>query len=116
MAEEDGALKEVYVDGNLLRESLAQAGIDEDKLKSTMPEVAESLGEALATNGEARIPIEDYAAHIVGTPVEQAILDHLRTTPEGMTYAEAQVYFQEQQDDFIKQAEALVSLNEPVLS
>lgn len=116
MAEEDGALKEVYVDGKLLRESLAQAGIDEDKLKSTMPEVAESLGEALATNGEARIPVEDYATHIVGTPVEQAILDHLRTTPTGMTYAEAQVYFQEQQDDFIKQAEALVNLNEPVLT
>lgn len=116
MADENGAIKEVFVDAKLLNETLGQAGIDKDKLAADMPEVAESLNEALVTNGEVRIPIEDYATHIVGTPVESAIIDHLRTTPDGMTYAESQVFFQQQQEDFIKQAEALVNLNEPVLT
>ena len=40
-----------------------------------------------------KISTADYATHIAGTPLGEAILPNLRTDPEGMTYREMQDHY-----------------------
>lgn len=89
---EDGHLSDVYVDAKTLDDAFAQSGVTRADLDRTIPEVAQQLHEALQTNGDVRIPVADYATHIAGGPIDQAILPHLKAEPEGMTYKEGQDY------------------------
>ena len=93
---EDGNLKEVYVDANTLTNALNQSGVTDADLQATMPDVLAQLHEASQTNGDVRIPVADYATHIAGGPIDEAILPHLKTDPEGKTYTEAQAAYQGQ--------------------
>ena len=93
-AAEDGPVPAVYVDGRALAESLHQAGIGTDELNAKLPSMAEQLPEALATGGQVRIPVEDFATHIAGGPLQAPLMQHLRTSPEGMTHAESQAFYQ----------------------
>jgi predicted GNAT family acetyltransferase len=106
---EDGNLSDVYVDGKTLADVLHQSGVSENEINRKMPEVAQQMGEAAKTNGEVRISLADYATYVAGTDVEKGIIDHLRASPEGMTYTEAQQFYQSQKDDLSKQAEKLMS-------
>ena len=93
---EDGHLKEVYVDAKTLTNALNQSGVTDADLQATMPDVLAQLHEASQTNGDVRIPVADYATHIAGGPIDEAILPHLKTDPEGKTYTEAQAAYQGQ--------------------
>lgn len=106
---EDGNLSDVYVDGKVLSGVFNQSGITEDELRRKMPELVQQLGEAVKTNGEVRISLADYATYVAGTDVEKGLLDHLRASPEGMTYTEAQQFYKGQKDDLTKQAEKLMA-------
>jgi GNAT superfamily N-acetyltransferase len=106
---EDGNLSDVYIDGKTLANVLNQSGVSEQEINRKMPEVAQQLGEAAKTNGEVRISLADYATYIAGTDVEKGIIEHLRASPDGMTYTEAQQFYQSQKDDLSKQAEKLMS-------
>jgi hypothetical protein len=106
---EDGNLSDVYVDGKTLANVLNQSGVSEQEIQRKMPEVAQQLGEAAKTNGEVRISLADYATYVAGTDVEKGIIDHLRASPDGMTYTEAQQFYQGQKDDLSKQAEKIMA-------
>jgi hypothetical protein len=106
---EDGNLSDVYVDGKVLGDVLNQSGINMLELGKKMPEVAQQLAEAQKTNGEVRISLADYATYVAGTDVEKGIIDHLRASPDGMTYTEAQQFYQSQKEDLSKQAATLMS-------
>ena len=112
---EDGQ-SDVYVDGAILGEVLNQSGIPQDQIAAAMPEVAQQLMEAQKTGGEVRISLADYATYIAGTPAEKGIIDHLRASPEGMTYTEAQQFYQSQKEDLSKQAEKIMAENTKVLT
>ena len=96
-ATDDGQLREVYVDANKFAEVLNQSGVTLPELQRTMPDVAAQLAEAAQTKGDIRIPVEDYATHIAGGKVDQALLPHLKVEPEGMTYAQSQAHIEGQQ-------------------
>lgn len=87
----EGNLPAVFVEGDRLAGALQQSGVDPALLERTMPGVAAQLAEARATKGDVRIPTEDLLAHIAGTPLEPALLDHLKSDPDAMTYGEAKV-------------------------
>jgi predicted GNAT family acetyltransferase len=106
---EDGNLSDVYVDGKVLNDVFNQSGITEDELMRKMPEVVQQLGEAMKTNGEVRISLADYATYVVGTDAEKGLLNHLRASPEGMTYTEAQEFYKTQKDGMTKDAEKLMA-------
>lgn len=82
-------LDAVYVNGTKLNEAFAQA-----KIEPTSG-IAAQMQEALATGGDVRIPVADYATHIAGTDVEKAILPEMKASPDGMTYREGQAFYQD---------------------
>ncbi|AQW29130.1 hypothetical protein JK151_08845 [Ralstonia syzygii subsp. celebesensis] len=93
-AAQDGPVPAVYVDGTQLADALHQGGVGMDRLTELMPDVAKQLPEALSTGGQVRIPVEDFATHIAGSPLQDTLMPHLRTDPEGMTQAESEAFFQ----------------------
>src|SRR3569623_406987 len=105
---DDGQLNEVYIDGKTFGDVLNQSGVTPDQLAKTLPDVAEQLREALATGGDVRIPVSDYATHIAGGPVDVGILPHLKTTPDGMTYQQGQEFYQGQKKAMEEQAAKIV--------
>ncbi len=84
---DDSNLDAVYVDGVKLSEAFAQS-----EVKPT-PELAQGIKEALATGGDVRIPIADYATHLAGTDLEKAILPDMKASSDGMTMKEGQDFF-----------------------
>lgn len=91
---DDGHLQDVYIDAKELQNALNQSGVDQTALASRLPELAGQMHEALQLNGDVRIPVADYATHIAGGPIDAVILPHLKGQADGMTYKEAQEYFQ----------------------
>ena len=106
---EDGNLAHVYVDAKTFAQSLDKAGITADELKTKMPEVAAQMVEALHTQGDVKIPTADYATHIAGGPLDADLLQHLKTDPEGKTYAEAKQFYQDQAEKMKETAAQVVA-------
>lgn len=106
---EDSDLKEVFVDGAVLQNALAQAPIEvQEKFAKDMPEVVRQVGEAEGTDGFVRVPVEDYATHIAGTELDATILPNLKTEVEGLTYAQAQEQVKGQTEQMKAEAEQLL--------
>ncbi len=107
--------KGLFVDAHELNRILTAHEITAGELNQTMPDVAAQLqsamGEMGPTNGLVRIPIEDFATHIAGSPLEEPLLQHFRVTPEGGTVAESEAYHQGQVGDLKAQAERLTVKN-----
>lgn len=105
---EDGHLATVYVDAETFLQSMQQAGVSAVDVQRTMPDVVAQIKEATETKGFITIPAEDYATHIAGGKLDQALLPHLKTDPEGKTYAEAQQFYQEQAEKMKEAAAGMV--------
>lgn len=104
---DSGQAPDLYVDAKTLADSLDQAGVTVEMLKQTMPDVAEKMKGALVTLGDVRIPMADFAAHIAGSPLGEALLPHMKTDPEGITYAQGQEYQQRLSTELEGQAKNL---------
>jgi hypothetical protein len=107
-ANADGPVQNVYVDGATLANALNQTGVKIGDVEATMPRVAQQLPEALATGGDVSIPVEDFATHIAGGPMQDVLMPHLKTDPDGMTQQQAQEFYQSHVDTF-KQAQETAS-------
>ena len=92
---EDGHLDNVFVEGRSFAQALDKAGITPDEVRELMPSLASQMNEAMQTDGYVRIPTEDYLTHIAGTKFDAELLQHLKTDPDGMTYADAQKFYEE---------------------
>lgn len=88
-ASEGGPVTDVYIDADVLN----QSGVA-DQVLSASPTAAAQYQEAVATGGQIRIPIDEYATHIAPQEYAQQLLDDLRLQPEDMTRREAQTYAQ----------------------
>jgi hypothetical protein len=108
-ANADGPVQNVYVDGTTLANALNQSGVKIGDVEATMPRVAQQLPEAMATGGDVSIPVEDFATHIAGGPLQDALMPHLKTDPEGMTQLQAQEFYQSHVESFGKAAEGVVA-------
>ncbi|CAB3624721.1 GNAT family N-acetyltransferase [Achromobacter pestifer] len=86
----DGPVQDVYIRA----EDLAQSGVDVAQLAQVSPAVAAQYEQALATGGDVRIPVDEYATRVAGTDLSQSMLPFLKTEPAGMTQAEAQEFMQ----------------------
>jgi Large polyvalent protein associated domain 22 len=96
-------LDAVWVSGRALSEAFAQSKIDIEKL----PGLREQMGEAVATGGDVRIPVADFATHIAGTDLEKSILPELKAAPDGMTYREGQAFYQDATKQLTERAQKL---------
>ncbi len=95
-ATEDGPVQDVFVDARTFESALAQSGMTHEQLAATVPEVAEQLAAAVPHDGDVRIAVEDYATHVAGSKLDEALQPHLRVgDPEAMSLADAQRFHQE---------------------
>lgn len=104
----DGTQAEaVYIEAQKLVEVLEQSGLDEQQIIEALPSLQETLGEAMATNGDVRIPIEEFAAR--AEKLAPGLIPHLRIDPDDMSQAEAETYMQSAQESMAAEAEAIVA-------
>ena len=86
----EGPVQDFYIDA----QTLAQSGLGE-KLAAVSPSVAAQLSQALATNGQVRIPLDEYASRIAPTDMAQQLADHIRVDdPNAMNRQEATQFLQ----------------------
>lgn len=91
-AAEDGPVADVY----LSAATLNQSGLDLAAIADLSPSIAAQFNDALATGGDIRIPVEEFAASLSTPEIAPALIPHLRTDPSAMTQAEATTYMQSQ--------------------
>lgn len=109
MAAEAGAPPEIRFDARTLGEALNQAGLD---INTVLPSAAEQMQEALTTGGEVTVPIGEFAANVIGTPLEQSLQQHARIGENELSQFEAQEaakqaekFLQEQAQRVVEQAQ-----------
>jgi hypothetical protein len=105
-ATKDGDVQDVYIDA----QTLAQSGVVE-QLAQVSPAIAEQYNDALQAGGSVRIPLDEYAAHIAGTDLNQGLIDHIKLDPNGLTFAESAAYQQTYQAEFNAQMERVFTEN-----
>ena len=82
MADETGgAPSAVYIDARTLGEVLSQSGMTPEQLNELLPNTVSQLQDAIAQNGTVAIPTGELLAAAPGTPLEQGLLPHLRSSP-----------------------------------
>lgn len=108
VAQEDGVIENVYVNPK----DLAQSGISLEALAQASPSVAEQVRVAIETGGDIKLPVSEYATHLAGTELGQAMVDHLKTNPLGMSRAEAKEFMQGQMDSLRADVEKTLSEQE----
>ncbi|OAE72609.1 hypothetical protein A7J71_11355 [Achromobacter insolitus] len=104
----DGPVQDVYIRA----EDLAQSGVDVAQLAQVSPAVAAQYEQALATGGDVRIPVDEYATHVAGTDLSQSMLPFLKTDPAGMTQAEAQEFMQNRGEQLRAEVEQIMAERE----
>lgn len=104
----DGPVQDVYIRA----EDLAQSGVDIAQLAQVSPAVAAQYEQALATGGDVRIPVDEYAARVAGTDLSQSMLPFLKTDPAGMTQAEAQEFMQNRSEQLRAEVEQVMAERE----
>lgn len=103
----ESAPKEVRFDGRTLADTLAQSGIDEVHLSQIMPSAVPQLQEAIATGGEVSVPIGEFTS-IIGTDLEQTLLEHARVGENELSQAEAKEA-SSQAEEFLRDQAASVA-------
>lgn len=109
---ESSPVQDVYINAQTFAQMAQDAGVTEQQI----PEgIREQLPEALATGGDIRIPIAEFAAQIAPTQYAQGLIDHLKTDPLGMSRAEAQVFMQTQMEEMQAEVEKTMAASENAL-
>jgi hypothetical protein len=80
----------VYIDAD----KLAQSGFL-DKLSEVSPAVREQYQGAVTSGGMVAIPLDEYATSIAPTDMGAALMQDLRTDPNGMSMSEQQEYLKD---------------------
>lgn len=109
-----------YVDGQAFAEVLRQTdaaateqgrGLEisaGDKLDRVIPGLQQRIADAAARGEDVVIPTALIGSHIAGTEIYQPLVPHLRLDPEAMSFAEAQV-FRQQERQRTTEAESILT-------
>lgn len=88
--ESGAAPTDLYISAEALNAAIEQAKIDPATLP---PSIAAQMIEAGVSGGDVTIRTSEFASTLAGTAAGNALLPHLRTTPEGMSATEAQAFY-----------------------
>jgi hypothetical protein len=95
IAESGQTPTELYIDAEVLANTLNQSGIDIETLRQVAPSAVAQL-EAHVPGADVRVPVAEFAA--AGPEITTALLDHLRDAPDAMSRAEAKEYLKTEGD------------------
>lgn len=104
-ADENGAPSHVYINGQVLAQTLQQAGIN----PGAMPLVAAALPEAIQLNKDVALPIGEVTAALSGTGLEQALIPNVKFEVNGPTVQEAQQVFEQQSQILREEADKAIA-------
>lgn len=100
--EEGDAPTQFFIDPATLVNSLNQSGVTMAELEAMAPTVAAQL--QAPTGGDIRVPVSEFL--LAGEELTVPLIDHLRTSEDAMTRAEAQEYIKTQGDSIRADVEA----------
>jgi len=86
---------EVYIEAREFAKYFQELGVDPRQVASEIPGVAEQFDEAVASGGDLRMTMGDYASKIAATEHHAALSKHIRTDPDDPTPAQAEKFEQE---------------------
>lgn len=78
----------VYADAQAVEELLQSGKVNPVEFQQATGLTPEQVAEIAAQGGDVQISTADYAARVAGTPVAQALRDHVRLSPETLSAAE----------------------------
>ena len=105
---EDGEVDHVYIEPQVLMQTLEQAGIKMEDFAKTSPLVSSQLQESLATNTDLSIPITEFATQLAGQTYSQQLIQHLKTDPQGMSQVEAQEFIKTHGENLKNEVERIL--------
>lgn len=91
---------------------MAQAGVDLETLASVSPSFAQQIGEAIDTGGDVRIPVAELMTVLPQTGLEEAVIQHAKVDPNGMSQDEANAYMQGQLEEVKHETERVLAEHE----
>lgn len=83
----NGPIDAAYINGERLNEYFQTKGIAADEV---LPGLGQRLDEALASNGDVLVRIDDYIVKLAGTDIGDALLKDTKLQAGGLTQREAQ--------------------------
>jgi len=93
----DGPAETIYVDGRMAQELFAQSGLTAAQLEEVLPGIKAQVDEAVATGGDVTIQTAQFGARLANTELGNALLPHMRLSPDAMSATEAQAFEAERQ-------------------
>lgn len=97
----EGPIENIYVPATVFAEA---AGENLQVFMQAMPSVKEQMDAALVSGSDLVIPLGEFAAHVPGTGMESKLIEHARTSIDGMSQNDAKVFMQGQVEAFNKAA------------
>jgi hypothetical protein len=108
-AQADGTNAEtIYVDGRIAQQVLAQSGVPVAQLEEILPGIRERIAEAVETGGDVTIPTARFGARLANTDLGNALLPHMRLSPDAMSATEAQEFATRRQE-VVREAEQILA-------
>ena len=86
----DGAVTDVYIDANTLKQTLLDNKVDPASVASAVPSIGAQFDAALETNGDVVIPMNEWVGRIAGTDIGNMLYQHARSTPESLSMSESE--------------------------
>jgi hypothetical protein len=94
---QDTPAETIYIDAATARDVLAQSGTTTAQLEELLPGIRERLEQAVETGGDVTIPTSQFGARLANTELGNALLPHMRLSPDAMSATEAQAFAAERQ-------------------
>ena len=101
----DGPVDNVYIDAHQFAKYFQERDIDLQKAAESMPSVKAQLDDALATNGDLRIPLPEYLNTLGKSEHNQALAQYARFRPEDMSASEATLWQEQAGENFKHEAD-----------
>jgi hypothetical protein len=105
---QDTPAETIYVDAATARDILAQSGTTTAQLEDILPGIRERLEKAVETGGDVTIPTSQFGARLANTELGNALLPHMRLSPEAMSATEAQA-FEAQRQAVVEEARTILA-------
>ncbi len=107
----DTAVEDLYIEPQRFQEALQKAGLSRAQLAAQLPEIDESLTQALQSGGDVVIPTGKYATQIAraAPELDKLLQPHLRVDAEAMSGAEAQFFQAGRGEGMAEEARNLVA-------
>ena len=97
----------VFVDGATIRDVLTRAGVTDTQLDAIIPGMAQQVRQAVELGNDVTLPTSQFAARLSGTKLGDALMPHVRLSPDAMSAMEAQ-QFEQSREALVEEARALL--------